>query len=192
MQLSKRGQTQVEECCRLQKRIIVRNCKLQRLLEEQLCCVMLALLHGYNAAGSADVAAGVLGRILADAERLSEPLFRLGELVKTAKSSAVNCKNLYERIFVSGLGGLRIKDRQSLLIHPLPEDGFRFQDSEFPSQFRVRVSKSCAFPMGLILALFQVAVHEGLVGMLISGLRAFPTITGEPASNGHAHQKREV
>jgi hypothetical protein len=40
--------------------------------------------------------------------------------------------------------------------------------------------------MGLILALFQVAVHESLVGMLISSLRALPTITGQAASNRYA------
>jgi hypothetical protein len=47
-----------------------------------------------------------------------------------------------------------MKKRESLLTHSAQQKSFRLQDSEFPSPFRTRISKSLAPAVGIVLTLF--------------------------------------
>jgi len=48
------------------------------------------------------------------------------------------------------------------------------------------MSMPSAFLMGFVLTLFQVAMEESLVGVIINGLRAVGLTTSQPAGNDEA------
>jgi hypothetical protein len=83
---------------------------------------------------------------------------------------------------------LRIKKRERVLTHPAPQEGFGFQDSEFPSPFRARILESLTFSMGFVLTLFQVPVQESVVSMIESSLRAVVTAAAQPAANNYGEE----
>lgn len=68
----------------------------------------------------------------------------------------------------------------------LPQSGFSFQDSELPCPLKVGMLKTLICLLGLVLALFQIALQKILAGTVKPGLRV-PAATARE----HASQSQE-
>src|SRR5271166_4112785 len=115
-----RSQANVEESGRLQELIIVSASEFQRLLEELLSRINLAMLDGQNAMSPNDITAGYFRGYSTHLRCLSEVFLSFRELVQASARNALDCKNLDPDIFVVGSSRRRIKQRQNLRIHSAP------------------------------------------------------------------------
>jgi hypothetical protein len=78
--------------------------------------------------------------------------------------------------------GFAGEQSKSLMAHPAQQQRFRFEDSELPGPISTRTLKTFAPLFRFVLSLLQIAVQEGLVGVIVIGLRAARTATAQPAS----------
>jgi len=114
-----------------------------------------------------------------------ELLVSVGESVQIGVSYGGQSKdrNREARLFGSWD---RIEQDEGVFVKSPPQSSFRFQSSELPGPFWVRVEKPEIRVLGFVLTRFQITLQEMLARTIKLGLRALVT-----AASGHASQSQK-